>query len=136
MTEVLTLAPFEHLLLDNNAEAIAEALAGRSKECFTARVIALGRYVEPQFFTLIFRNRELFNRFSQLTEEEKISFARGIASLIRDSRRGGGTVNSRIEVEFSWSATKRRRLRVSQGYRHITFDRYLRDDTLLHIDLI
>lgn len=136
MTEVLTLAPLEELLLGGNAEEIAEALAGRSKECRTARVVTLEQYAQPQFFTLIFRNRELFDRFSQLTEGAKIAFARGIADLCDNSARSTGKVNSRVEVEFQWSVTKRRRLRVSEGYRQITFDRYLRDDILLHIDLI
>lgn len=131
MTEVLTLAQLEDLVLGTNAEEIAEGLAGHSKECFTARVITLGAYVQPEFFTLIFRNRELFNRFSQLTEEGKISFAKGIANLLEGSK-----LNSRVEVEFSWSATKRRRLWVSRDYQHINFDRYLRDDILLHIDLV
>lgn len=136
MTEVLTLAPLEDLLLGTNAEEIAEALAGRSEECFTTRVVTFGQYVHPEFFTLIFRNRELFNRFSQFTEEGKISFAKGIADLIDGSRPHKDTMNTRVEVEFQWSSTKRRRLRVSKGHRHITFDRYLRNDILLHIDLI
>lgn len=136
MTEVLTLAPLEDLLLGDNAEEIIEALAGRSKECFTTRVITLGTNVQPQFFTLVFRNRELFDRFSQFTEAAKISFAVGAMSLIHASNSNPDKVTSRVEIEFLWTETKRRRLRFFNGHRHINFDRYLRDDILLHIDLI
>lgn len=136
MTEVVTLAQLEDLVLGNNAKAISRALAGRSDECFTARVISFGANVQPRFFTLIFRNRELSNRFSQFTEAAKISFAERIADLLEGSKTNTDRIISHVEIEFLWTATKRRRLRVSAGHRHMTFDRYLRDDVILHVDLI
>jgi hypothetical protein len=136
MTEVLTLAPLKDLRLGECEEEVADALAGRSSERFTARAVSTGQHVTPRFYLLIFSNRELFTRFGQLSEKGKNAFAHSLEILIEQTRPPASEVGSRTEVEFAWSVTKLRRIKVVRTRKNLRSGRYCQDDIHFEIELV
>jgi len=120
MTAILALEQLEDMYLEDLDEEIASVLRGEDTDAsFAARVLIynLDELCDEQL-VLKFSHAELFRRFGKLSPEAQEQLGRRLLDWTeqqRDQVLTAGRVNPnlRMEVEFQWSATKRRRLAIS-----------------------
>jgi hypothetical protein len=120
MTAILALEQLEAFNFEGLEEEIHSVLSGSDTEGpFTARVMLSNpRNLSLEQLVLRFSNAELFRRFGKLTLEAQEQVGLCLLNWTEQERNQtlrSGHVNPdlKLEVEFQWSATKRRRLAIS-----------------------
>lgn len=146
MTSVLALSRIEEIrgILPGELLTIRDVLKGMDSDGpLTARVMVWEHGRQPdKCFLLTFSTTELYRRFGKLPWKLQERLASALyywATQIKERNTDSGSVSSNLsmEVEFGWSSSKRRRLRVNvEREQRSAGQQQPYQNIFLHLDLI